>query len=95
MPIGDEIKSVGRCYMCEFGRMISDGAWGFPACYHPPYKGKWVAEIKDCPKTAKEIGIACRKCRESGTTKVCIDNSIGYVCPHYEAAQATLKEDGK
>lgn len=26
------------------------------ACYHPPYKGKWCAEIKDCPKEAAQAG---------------------------------------
>lgn len=40
----------GRCKGCEHGRETSAGNWSFLGCYCKPYKGKWVAEIKDCPK---------------------------------------------
>lgn len=39
----------GRCKGCEYGRGVSGGGWSFLGCFHEPYKGKWVAEIKDCP----------------------------------------------
>lgn len=41
----------GRCNPCEFSKMvIANGGYCFLGCYCPPYKGKRVAEIKDCPK---------------------------------------------
>lgn len=39
----------GRCANCEYARVVSGGGWSFLGCYRKPYKGKWVAEIKDCP----------------------------------------------
>ena len=40
-----------RCEGCEYCRtVIASGQWQFYGCYCPPYKGKWVAEIKECPK---------------------------------------------
>ena len=45
----------GRCNPCEFAEIIvGTGSWFFLGCCHPPYKGKWVAEIKDCPKERME-----------------------------------------
>lgn len=42
---------IGRCNPCEFAKVVvGTGQWHFLGCYCPPYKGKWVAEIKDCPK---------------------------------------------
>ena len=41
----------GRCEGCEFCKPIyANGGWRFFGCHHQPYHGKWVAEIKDCPK---------------------------------------------
>ncbi len=41
----------GRCNPCEFSKMIvATGGYCFLGCCYPPYKGKRVAEIKDCPK---------------------------------------------
>ncbi len=41
----------GRCKGCEYAKaVIANGQFGFLGCYHELYKGKWVAEIKDCPK---------------------------------------------
>ena len=41
----------GRCKHCPFAHVVTAwGQWQFVGCYHEPYKGRWVAEIKDCPK---------------------------------------------
>ena len=46
-----------RCARCEYRRETkSNGGWMFFGCYHNPYKGMWVAEIKDCPKENKRGG---------------------------------------
>lgn len=43
-----------RCEGCERCKQVhANGGWSFFGCYHPPYHGKWVAEIKDCPKIEK------------------------------------------
>ena len=45
----------GRCNPCEYAREVTaTGQWKFLGCYCPPYRGKWVKEIKNCPKRAKE-----------------------------------------
>lgn len=42
---------MNRCEGCEFARRIeATGGWSFIGCRHEPYHGKWVAEIKECPK---------------------------------------------
>lgn len=47
----------GRCNPCKFSRcIVANGQFMFLGCTHPPYKGKWVAEIKNCPKVAKKDG---------------------------------------
>ena len=47
----------GRCNPCRHAREVeTTGQWSFLGCYHPPYHGKWVAEIKECPRCAGEIG---------------------------------------
>lgn len=47
----DKHLKKGRCDGCEFCKQIyANGGWGFFACYHQPYQGKWVVTIKDCPK---------------------------------------------
>ena len=50
-------KSIpeGRCTKCEYARTVfATGNYKFLGCYlgcyHMPYTGKWVAEIKKCPK---------------------------------------------
>lgn len=42
----------GRCKGCQFARSINStpGGWEFVGCTHEPYQGKWVAEIKECPR---------------------------------------------
>lgn len=43
-----------RCKDCEHAKELNATMnWKFIGCTHEPYKGKWVAEIKDCPKEAK------------------------------------------
>ena len=45
----------GRCKPCEHAYVVGTQNSGFMflGCYHKPYKGKWVAEIKDCPKESE------------------------------------------
>ena len=41
----------GRCTKCEYARTVfATGNYKFLGCYHMPYTGKRVAEIKKCPK---------------------------------------------
>lgn len=48
---GGILEFKKRCESCEYAREINaTGDWRFIGCRHEPYKGKWVAEIKDCPK---------------------------------------------
>jgi len=47
----NEDRAIGRCYGCYDCHIVSaNGGWSFFGCYHEPYHGKWVAEIKNCPK---------------------------------------------
>lgn len=46
-----EKEDNGRCSGCSDCRTVyANGGWQFKGCYYKPYRGKWVAEIKDCPK---------------------------------------------
>ena len=46
-----------RCENCQWCRKIyATGQWSFYGCTHAPYNGKWVAEVKDCPKNAIASG---------------------------------------
>lgn len=39
-----------RCDGCRDCRIVyATGGWSFRGCYHEPYHGKWVAEIRNCP----------------------------------------------
>ena len=41
----------GRCSNCGYARVVTaQDQWQFLGCYCKPYTGRWVAEIKDCPK---------------------------------------------
>lgn len=45
----------GRCHPCKYAKVINAGNnWVFLSCWYEPYRGKWVAEIKDCP-VGKEV----------------------------------------
>jgi hypothetical protein len=48
---------TGRCKNCQYADVVNgmDG-FMFLGCRHAPYKGKWVAEIKSCPKKGEEDG---------------------------------------
>lgn len=52
MPKGfKEDFDPGRCNPCEYAeRVTAQDGFTFLGCTHNPYHGKWVAEIKDCPK---------------------------------------------
>ena len=42
------------CDICKECKVVyANGQWSFLGCYHPPYRGKWVCEIKDCPKESE------------------------------------------
>ena len=42
---------IGRCNPCPYAEeMNGSGGLLFLGCFHKPYNGKWVVEIKDCPK---------------------------------------------
>jgi hypothetical protein len=45
----------GRCKNCQYADVVrgTDG-FMFLGCYHRPYRGKWVAEIKECPKEGED-----------------------------------------
>lgn len=52
----------GRCKGCEYCKsVVASPDWQFFGCYHQPFKGQWVVEIKDCPKD-KEITTTCCEC---------------------------------
>ena len=41
----------GRCNGCKDCKVVHcNGGYCFLGCYHKPYRGKWVGEIKDCPQ---------------------------------------------
>lgn len=43
--------NAARCKGCEHCKLIQDNfSWSFYGCFYKQYKGKWVAEIKHCPK---------------------------------------------
>ena len=42
---------MNRCERCKYAEeVIATLNWSFAGCHYKPYKGEWVAEIKDCPK---------------------------------------------
>jgi hypothetical protein len=52
----------GRCKGCKYAKtMVANGQWQFVGCTHEPHKGKWVAEIKQCPKHLEKLEKAERK----------------------------------
>lgn len=47
----NEEQERKRCEKCEYKHLVhTNSGFNFYGCYHRPYKGKRVAEIKDCPK---------------------------------------------
>lgn len=56
-PINEFYDSLpkGRCKGCAYAKaVVSNGQWIFLGCYHIPYNGKRVAEIKECPKEGSD-----------------------------------------
>lgn len=49
------LKQKKDCEKCEFGKTVyAQDQFHFIGCYCKPYRGKWVREIKDCPKEKLE-----------------------------------------
>ena len=49
------LRTLRSCPDAEYGcsncrTIYANGGWQFKGCYYKPYRGKWVVEIKDCPK---------------------------------------------
>ena len=42
-------KPHGRCDKCGHCKVTNSDGLSFLGCYCKPYRGKWVAKIKDCP----------------------------------------------
>ena len=52
--IKENIEKKHRCFECEYRHIVhSLDNHSFYGCYHAPYKGKRVSEIKECPKDNK------------------------------------------
>lgn len=52
-----------RCEGCEYRRTVyAQNGFTFYGCYHHPYSGKRVEEIKDCPKSKKLSEECCYTC---------------------------------
>ena len=46
-----------ECLKCEYSHSVyANYGMKFLGCRHKPYHGKWVIEIKDCPKSRKRKG---------------------------------------
>lgn len=49
-----------RCEGCEYRKIVhAQNNFTVYGCYHHPYIGKWVAEIRECPKTEIRICPVC------------------------------------
>ena len=49
-----------RCDGCKYCKTVhANGGFSFYGCHHKPYRGKWVAEIKDCPKCGAKMDEEC------------------------------------
>ena len=46
------ISIAKRCGECEYCKSVNAGNdWWFKGCFCDPYRGKWISEIDNCPKT--------------------------------------------
>ena len=45
-----------NCEFCKSCKGVTayDG-FKFRGCFHEPYKGKWIVEVKECPLKDKEL----------------------------------------
>lgn len=42
------------CENCEYCKEIkAQYDWCFYGCKHAPYRGRWIAEIEECPKAGE------------------------------------------
>ena len=56
--IEDKFRKVQkeRCDGCKYCKLVhANGGFSFYGCHHKPYRGKWVAEIKDCPNCGAKM----------------------------------------
>ena len=75
----------GRCHVCPYVEVIrAQENFMFLGCRHEPYRGKWVAEIEECPKK-RRTGMNIYK--EIGETAIL--EMLAEECA--ELAQAALK----
>lgn len=48
-------KKERNCLCCRSCRTVyANGQFNFLGCYHEPYHGKWIVEIKECPKEKRD-----------------------------------------
>lgn len=52
------LEQKEKCMKCKYARAVhtnreTGARIAFIGCECPPYKGKWTAEIKECPKINK------------------------------------------
>lgn len=58
----EAINIHNRCKDCEFAHDIrANGNWWFKGCMHKPYRGKWIVEIKECPKERRPMSDLIRR----------------------------------
>lgn len=43
-----------ECKDCKKSGIITVGNFKFRGCHCEPYKGKWIIEIKECPKKEEQ-----------------------------------------
>lgn len=59
------------CKGCEYcGSAYAQDGFNFLTCKFPPYKGKWIAEIANCPKHADGTKYKSKKAFVFGQLKV-------------------------
>jgi len=80
-----DFSKDGRCKDCEYAKIMSAGNWSFIGRKHKPYRGKWVAEIKDCPKRNEQTANQTepRWCTFSGAYDCPIRNQEDTYCEEY------------
>lgn len=79
----DDIERKQRCDGCKYARTVhATGGWQFKGCYHRPYTGKWVVEIKECPK--REEGAVGRLIDADALLKKFFVNSEGRRIPEVD-----------
>ena len=44
-----KVIKAHRCEGCKSCKKVDANDFSFLGCFHKPYRGKWIAEIKECP----------------------------------------------